>query len=61
MEHWQKQIRDLEQQHQKIDDEIDNLIRQGLYEDQEIHILKKHRLHLRDEIVKIRKQHQEKS
>jgi len=51
MSNWLNRLAHLEEEHHKLDKQIDQMIREGRYEDNNIHVLKKQRLHIRDEIV----------
>lgn len=44
-------IAHLQEEHKLLDDQIDRLERSGGFDDKEINLLKKKRLHLRDEIA----------
>ena len=57
MSNWLNRLAHLEEEHHKLDKQIDQMIREGKYEDNNIHDLKKQRLHIRDEIVKPKAQH----
>lgn len=57
MSNWLNRVAHLEEEHTRLDKQIDQMIRAGLYEDNNIHDLKKQRLHLRDEIAKLKQQH----
>jgi hypothetical protein len=57
MSNWLNRLAHLEEEHHKLDKQIDQMIREGKYEDNNIHDLKKQRLHIRDEIVKLKAQH----
>lgn len=57
MSNWLNRLAHLEEEHHKLDKQIDQMIREGRYEDNSMHDLKKQRLHLRDEIVKLKAQH----
>jgi hypothetical protein len=59
MSNWNNHLKHLEEQHQMLDKKIDLMERTGVYGDDNIHDLKKQRLHLRDEIVKLKAQHGE--
>ena len=59
MSNWLNRVAHLQQEHARLDKQIDQMIRDGRYEDNTIHVLKKQRLHLRDEIVKLKAQHRE--
>ena len=57
MSNWLNRLAHLEEEHARLDKKIDQMIREGKYEDNNIHDLKKQRLHLRDEIAKLQLQH----
>ena len=57
MSNWLNRLAHLEEEHHRLDKQIDQMIREGRYEDNSMHDLKKQRLHLRDEIVKLKSQH----
>ena len=57
MEHWEGRLRHLEEDHARIDKRIDGMESTGVFEDATLEVLKKQRLHLKDEIVKIKSQH----
>jgi len=44
----------LEHKHKELDKKIDGLEKSGVFEDEHLQNLKKQRLHLRDEIAKIK-------
>ena len=52
---YEQRIKHLEEAHRVLDKQIDLLIRDGKYEDTSMHDLKKQRLHLRDEIAKLKR------
>jgi hypothetical protein len=51
MSNWLNRLAHLEEEHRRLDKLIDQMIREGKYEDISMHDLKKQRLHIRDEIV----------
>ena len=51
---WENRLQHLEEEHARLDKQIDQMIRAGLYEDISMHDLKKQRLHIRDEIVTLK-------
>ena len=53
-DHLEHRLKHLEDEHQKIDKRIDGLESTGVFEDAVLEVLKKQRLHLKDEIVKIK-------
>ena len=48
---YENRIKHLEEAHRALDKQIENLEKNGLYEDLKLDNLKKQRLHLKDEIV----------
>ena len=50
----ENRIKHLEEEHHKLDKKIDGLESTGVFEDVTLEILKKQRLHLKDELVKLR-------
>jgi uncharacterized protein YdcH (DUF465 family) len=48
---YEKRIAHLEEGHRVLDKRIDGLERTGVFEDENLQLLKKQRLHIRDEIV----------
>ena len=48
---YENRIKHLEEAHRALDKQIDTLEKNGLFEDLKLEDLKKHRLHLKDEIV----------
>lgn len=50
---YKNRIAHLEEQHHLLDKKIEQLIRDGRFEDNEIHEMKKKKLHFRDEIAKL--------
>jgi uncharacterized protein YdcH (DUF465 family) len=57
MSDWHNHLKHLEEKHQHLDKRIDVMERTGVYGDDNIHEMKKERLHLKDEIAKIKSQH----
>ena len=53
-DHLEHRLEHLENEHAKIDKRIDGLESTGVFEDATLEVLKKQRLHLKDEIVKIK-------
>lgn len=53
-DHLEHRIKHLEEEHAKINKRIDGLESTGVFEDATLEVLKKQRLHLRDELVKLR-------
>ena len=54
IDHLQNRLRHLEEEHAKLDKRIDGLKSTGVYEDVTLEVLKKQRLHIRDELVKLK-------
>jgi uncharacterized protein YdcH (DUF465 family) len=54
IDHLQNRVRHLEEEHTRLDKRIDGLESTGVYEDITLEVLKKQRLHIRDEIVKLK-------
>jgi uncharacterized protein YdcH (DUF465 family) len=54
LDHLEHRLKHLETEHQVIDKRIDGLESTGVFEDATLEVLKKQRLHLKDEIVKIK-------
>ena len=54
IDHLQNRLRHLEEEHAKLDKRIDGLESTGVYEDVTLEVLKKQRLHIRDELVKLK-------
>lgn len=52
--HLEHRLKHLEEEHAQIDKRIDGMESTGVFEDVTLEVLKKQRLHLKDEIVKIR-------
>jgi uncharacterized protein YdcH (DUF465 family) len=53
IDHLQHRLTHLEKDHAELDKRIDGMESTGVFEDATLEVLKKQRLHLRDEIVKI--------
>ena len=53
----ENRIKHLKEEHQALDKRIDGMEKTGVFEDVNLENMKKQRLHLRDEIVKL-EQHQ---
>jgi uncharacterized protein YdcH (DUF465 family) len=51
---WQNRIKHLEEEHAKLDKRIDGMESTGVFEDVTLEVLKKQRLHIRDELVKLK-------
>lgn len=61
---YEHRIKHLEESHRVLDKRIDTLEQNGLYEDLKLDELKKQRLHLKDEIVILKRKqelHEEKN
>ncbi len=54
LDHLEHRLKHLETEHQVIDKRIDGLESTGVFEDTTLEVLKKQRLYLKDEIVKIK-------
>jgi uncharacterized protein YdcH (DUF465 family) len=54
IDHLQNRVRHLEEEHAKLDKRIDGMESTGVFEDATLEVLKKQRLHLKDEIVKLK-------
>lgn len=52
-DHLQHRLKHLEEEHAQIDKRIDGLESTGVFEDVTLEVLKKQRLHLKDELAKI--------
>lgn len=50
---YKNRIAHLEEQHHQLDKKIEQMIRDGRFEDNEIHEMKKQKLQFKDEIVKL--------
>ena len=53
-DHLEHRIKRLVDEHAAIDKRIDGLEKTGVFDDATIEVLKKQRLHIKDEIVKLR-------
>ena len=53
IDHLENRLKHLTDEHQAIDKRIDGLESTGVFEDATLEVLKKQRLYLKDEIVKI--------
>jgi uncharacterized protein YdcH (DUF465 family) len=53
IDHLQHRLEHLQKDHAEIDKRIDGMESTGVFEDATLEVLKKQRLHLKDEIVKI--------
>lgn len=56
---YEKRIAHLEEAHRVLDKKINGLERTGVYEDENLHEMKKQKLFLKDEIAKLQKKQQE--
>ena len=54
MSHSEYHLHRLEEEHARINKRIDGMESTGIFEDTTMEVLKKQRLHLKDEIVKIK-------
>jgi uncharacterized protein YdcH (DUF465 family) len=54
IDHLQHRLAHLEKDHAELDKRIDGMESTGVFEDATMEVLKKQRLHLKDEIVKIK-------
>jgi uncharacterized protein YdcH (DUF465 family) len=54
IDHLQNQVRHLEEEHAQLDKRIDGMESTGVFEDVTLEVLKKQRLHIRDELVKLK-------
>ena len=54
IDHLQSRVRHLEEEHAQLDKRIDGMESTGVFEDVTLEVLKKQRLHIRDEIVKLK-------
>ena len=54
--HTERHLKHLEEEHARLNKRIDGLEKTGVFDDTNIEDLKKHRLHLKDEIAKIKLQ-----
>ena len=54
IDHLAHRLRHLEEEHAQINKRIDGLESTGVFEDATLEVLKKQRLHLKDELVKLR-------
>jgi uncharacterized protein YdcH (DUF465 family) len=55
-QHQENRLKHLEEEHARIDKRIDGMESTGVFEDVTMEVLKKQRLHLKDEIAKIQAQ-----
>lgn len=56
MTHSEQHLHRLEEEHARINKRIDGMEKTGVFEDTTLEVLKKQRLHLKDEISKIKTQ-----
>jgi uncharacterized protein YdcH (DUF465 family) len=56
---YELRIKHLEEAHRALDKQIDNLEKNGLFEDLKLEDLKKKRLHLKDELVILKHKQEE--
>jgi uncharacterized protein YdcH (DUF465 family) len=54
IDHLQNRVQHLEEEHARLDKRIDGMESTGVFEDTTLEILKKQRLHIRDELVKLK-------
>jgi uncharacterized protein YdcH (DUF465 family) len=54
IDHLQNRVRHLEEEHARLDKRIDGMESTGVFEDGNLEVLKKQRLHIRDELVKLK-------
>jgi len=54
IDHLQSRVRHLEEEHAQLDKRIDGMESTGVFEDATLEVLKKQRLHIKDELVKLR-------
>jgi uncharacterized protein YdcH (DUF465 family) len=54
IDHLQNRVRHLEEEHAQLDKRIDGMESTGVFEDVTLEILKKQRLHIKDELVKLK-------
>ena len=54
IDHLAHRLNHLEEEHAQINKRIDGLESTGVFEDATLEVLKKQRLHLKDELVKLR-------
>ena len=52
---YEGRIRHLEQMHEVLDKKIDGMERTGVFDDNQLHMLKKQRLQLRDQLAELRR------
>jgi uncharacterized protein YdcH (DUF465 family) len=54
IDHLQSRVRHLEEEHARLDKRIDGMESTGVFEDATLEVLKKQRLHIKDELVKLK-------
>ena len=54
IDHLQNRVKHLEEEHARLDKRIDGMESTGVFDDVALEVLKKQRLHIRDELVKLR-------
>lgn len=54
---YENRLKHLEEAHKALNKQIDNLEKNGLYEDLHLEELKKQRLHLKDQIAELKAKH----
>ena len=52
---YEGRIRHLEQMHEVLDKKIDGMEKTGVFDDNQLHVLKKQRLQLRDQLAELRR------
>lgn len=57
MSDWHNRLKHLEEAHHALNKKIDGLEKTGVFDDIELETLKKQRLHLKDQIAKIKSEH----
>lgn len=57
MSDWHNRLKHLEEAHHVLDKKINGLESTGVFDDTELETLKKQRLHLKDQIVKLKHDH----
>ena len=56
---YEGRIRHLEQMHEVLDKQIDGMEKTGIFDDNQLHNLKKQRLQIRDQLAELRRRQQE--
>ena len=54
IDHLQNRVKHLEEEHARLDKRIDGMESTGVFEDATLEVLKKQRLHIKDELVKLK-------